>query len=83
MMRIAYVCQSYPPMVSGASIAVQRLAHGMAERGHAVLVLAASDRGRPYVETRDGLRLVRLRSFPNPLRIGQRFALLPGNAILS
>ncbi len=82
-MRIAYVCQSYPPMVSGAAIAVQRLAHGMAKRGHAVLVLAASDHGRPYVETRDGLRLVRLRSFPNPLRIGQRFALLPGSAILS
>ena len=82
-MRIAYVCQSYPPMVSGAAIAVQRLAHGMAERGHAVLVLAASDRGRPYAETRDGLRLVRLRSFPNPLRVGQRFALLPGSAILS
>ena len=82
-MRIAYVCQSYPPMVSGAAIAVQRLAHGMAERGHAVLVLAASDRGRPYAETRDGLRLVRLRSFANPLRVGQRFALLPGSAMLS
>ena len=82
-MRIAYVCQSYPPMVSGASIAVQQLARGMAERGHAVLVLAASDQGRPCVEARDGLRLVRLRSFPNPLRIGQRFALLAGSAILS
>jgi 1,2-diacylglycerol 3-alpha-glucosyltransferase len=82
-MRIAYVGQSYPPMVSGAAIVVQRLAHGMVERGHTVLVLAASDRGRPYAETQNGLQLVRLRSFPNPLRVGQRFALLPGRAILS
>ncbi len=82
-MRVAYVCQSYPPMVSGAAIAVQRLAHGMAGRGNAVLVLAASDQGQPYVEAHNGLHLVRLRSFPNPFRVGQRFALYPRGAILA
>ncbi len=76
-MRIAYVCQSYPPMVSGAAIAVQRLAAGMVGRGHEALVLAASDRRQPYVETRDGLCISRLRSLPNPFRAGQCFSLWP------
>jgi 1,2-diacylglycerol 3-alpha-glucosyltransferase len=74
-MRIAYVCQSYPPMVSGAALVAHRLAQGMAARGHDVLVVAASDRAYPYAEQVGQLRLVRLRSVPNPVRVGQRFCL--------
>lgn len=47
-MCIAYLAQSYPPMVSGASIAVQGLSTEMAERGHQVLTLTASDRPSPF-----------------------------------
>lgn len=82
-MRIAYICQSYPPMVSGAALVVWRLAEGMAARHHDVLVLAASDRGQPYShEAEDGwLRVARLRAWPNPFRVGQRFLVWPQRAI--
>ena len=43
-MRIAYLAQSYPPMVSGAAIVAEQLTNEMAKRGHQVLVIAASDK---------------------------------------
>ena len=46
-MRIVYLTQSYPPMISGAALAVEKLATAMAKRGHKVLVIAASDRAEP------------------------------------
>lgn len=72
-MRIAYLSQSYPPMVSGAALAVQQLAEGLAVRGHQILVVAASERGYAYRTRMDGLRVARLHSLPNPFRVGQRF----------
>lgn len=75
-MRITYITQSYPPMISGAAIVVERLAQGMAERGHPTLVLAASDKGQAYIEVTDNLRIVRLDSFPNPKRANQNYASL-------
>ncbi len=81
-MRIAYITQSYPPMVSGASIVTKSLAEHMASRGHEVLVIAASDRGNPYLVKNDRLSLLRLRSYPNPMRAGQRFILPAHRAIL-
>lgn len=80
-MRVAYLCQSYPPMISGAALVVRRLAEGMAARGHAVLVMAASERGRASLTEAPGLRLARLRSMPNPFRVGQRFMLWPRQAL--
>jgi len=72
-MRIAILCQSYPPMVSGIAMAVRRMAEGLAARGHAVLVLTASDRNDPYTVDIGGLQVVRLASLPNPARVGQRW----------
>ena len=74
-MRIAFLTQSYPPMVSGAAIIAKQLAQAMAERGHHVLVIAASDRGAPYLTQAGNLSELRLRSTVNPLRVGQRFLL--------
>lgn len=71
-MKLALICQSYPPMVSGASQVVQRLAEGMVERGHHVLVLAASDQRRPYTDQIGRLKIMRLPSVINPFRVGQR-----------
>jgi len=76
-MRIAYITQSYPPMVSGASLVVQSLAENMADRGHKVLVLAASDRRESYRTIKGNLTVLRLGSYENPLRVGQRFMLFP------
>ena len=76
-MRIALLTQSYPPMVSGAALVVQRLALGLTARGHEVLVLAASERGPAYAETNGRLRQMRLPAVPNPWRARQRFSLWP------
>lgn len=68
-------------MVSGAALVAQRLAQGMARRGHSVMVLAASDRGHGYQQLEAGVRVVRLRAYRNPARVGQRFVLWPGTAV--
>ncbi|HLO16478.1 MAG TPA: glycosyltransferase [Anaerolineales bacterium] len=81
-MRIAYFTQSYPPMVSGAAILVERLAKSMAARGHQVLVIAASDKNHPYVSYEENLTILRLKSIHNPLRVGQRFLFYPRFKIL-
>jgi glycosyltransferase involved in cell wall biosynthesis len=73
-MRIVFVCQAYPPMVSGISVAVRHLAEGLAGRGHTVMVMSASDRGQAYQEVRAGVQLVRLASMPTPARRGQRWS---------
>ena len=73
-MRIVLMCQAYPPMVSGISVAVHHLAEGLARRGHAVMVFSASDRGEAYREVRGGVELVRLASRPTPARRGQRWS---------
>jgi len=62
-------------MVSGASIVVKNLAENMVVRGHKVLVIAASDRGRSYKIINGNLTILRLRSLHNPLRVGQKFTL--------
>ena len=62
-------------MVSGAAMVVQRLAHGMAGRGHEVLVISASDKRRPYQEKSGGVTEYRVQSLPNPLRVNQNFTL--------
>ena len=81
-MRIAYLVQSYPPMVSGAAIVAEQLAKEMAKRGHQVLVIAASDRDQPYVTLQNNLTILRLRSIFNPWRVGQRFLLFPRYHVL-
>jgi 1,2-diacylglycerol 3-alpha-glucosyltransferase len=68
-------------MVSGAALVVQRLAVGLTERGHEVLVVAASEHGSPYVERSGRLLLARVPALPNPLRARQRFALWPRNRL--
>jgi hypothetical protein len=81
-MKIGYLSQSYPPMISGASIIAQQLAEQMAQRGHQVLVLAASDCPFPYSVQKENLIVKRVPSIRNPFRVGQRFALRPHRTIL-
>lgn len=81
-MRIAYLTQPYPPMVSGAAIMTEQLAKRMATRGHQVLVIAASDTDQPYTETEQNLTVKRLKSIRNPLRIKQRIMFMQRRAVL-
>jgi glycosyltransferase involved in cell wall biosynthesis len=68
-------------MISGAALVVKRLAENMAARGHAVLVLAASDRGPAYAVEEQGVRVARLGAWRNPTRHGQRFMAWPYGAV--
>ena len=72
-MRVAYLTQSYPPMISGAALVVDHLATGMAGSGHKVLVIAASDTSNTYIVEKKNLTVLRLKSVHNPTRVGQRF----------
>ena len=81
-MRIVYLTQSYPPMISGAAMFARQLAEAMAERGNQVLVITSSDNGQPYLSHNGNLTVLRLRSYHNPLRVGQRFLFYPRHAML-
>jgi 1,2-diacylglycerol 3-alpha-glucosyltransferase len=70
-------------MISGASIVVRQIVEGMSARGHSVLVLAASDAGPGYADSRGGLRVSRLASLHNPMRVGQRLVLWPQRSVTS
>ena len=81
-MRIVYLTQSYPPMISGAALFAQQVAEAMAQRGHQVLVIAASDRDHPYLVKNGDLTILRLQSIHNPMRVGQRFSLYPRREVM-
>jgi 1,2-diacylglycerol 3-alpha-glucosyltransferase len=76
-MKILQISQSYPPMISGAALTVARLAEGLTQEGHEVLVIAASDRREGYSTQNGRLRIERLPAHHNPVRTGQRFLLWP------
>lgn len=76
-MKILQICQSYPPMISGAALTAARLAEGLTQEGHEVFLIAASDRRDGYSTQNGRLRIERLPSHHNPARVGQRFLLWP------
>lgn len=61
-MRILIGAETYPPDVNGAARFGQRLATGLAGRGHEIHVLAPSPSGAPSRETRDGVTVHGIRS---------------------
>lgn len=65
-MRILMVSHGYPPTVSGVTVFAQKLARAMVRNGHAVTVVTASERGEPYEDDDQGVRLIRVRSLANP-----------------
>ncbi len=59
-MRILCTLTYYRPHTSGLTIYVERLARGLARRGHQVTVLTSQyDPSLPKIEMRDGVRVVR------------------------
>lgn len=65
-MKILMLSHGYPPVVSGVTLVVQKVAREMVRRGHEVTVVTASDRGTPYQDEDEGVALMRVRSIPNP-----------------
>lgn len=56
----------YPPTVSGVTLVVQKLSRALVRSGHTVLVVTASEKGRPYQEEDKGVWLQRIRGLHNP-----------------
>ncbi|MCL7454858.1 MAG: glycosyltransferase, partial [Anaerolineae bacterium] len=65
-MRILMLSHGYPPVISGVTLVVQKVAREMVRRGHEVTVVTASDRGTAYQDEDEGVKLMRVRSAPNP-----------------
>ncbi|HEY75013.1 MAG TPA: glycosyltransferase family 4 protein [Thermoflexia bacterium] len=60
-MKVLIVLTYYRPHVSGLTIYVERLARGLAKRGHQVTVMTSRyDRSLPLEEEQDGVRVVRV-----------------------
>jgi glycosyltransferase involved in cell wall biosynthesis len=66
----------YPPVVSGVTLVVQKVAREMVRRGHKVTVVTASDRGPAYEDQDQGVKLMRVHSRPNPFWSEGRFPIL-------
>jgi 1,2-diacylglycerol 3-alpha-glucosyltransferase len=75
-MRILMLSHGYPPTISGVTLVVQKVARAMANRGHQVTVVTASDHGAPYRSEDEGVQLWRVRSAPNPFWSEGRLPLL-------
>ncbi len=59
--RVLIVLTYYRPHTSGLTIYAERLAKGLARRGHAVTVMTSRyDRALPLTEEQDGVRVVRV-----------------------
>jgi phosphatidylinositol alpha 1,6-mannosyltransferase len=65
-LRILIGAETYPPDVNGAARFAERLATGLAGRGHDIHVVAPSPTGRPLRETRDGVTVHGVRSHRYP-----------------
>jgi glycosyltransferase involved in cell wall biosynthesis len=65
-MKILMLSHGYPPVISGVTLVVQKVARAMVRRGHQVTVVTASDRGPEYQDHDEGVQLIRVRSVPNP-----------------
>ncbi len=63
-MRILMATQNYHANVNGAAVFAVRLAEGLVDAGHEVMVLAPSERREAYVMERNGVAVRALAAFP-------------------
>ncbi len=78
-LRILIGADTFPPNVNGASFFAERLARGLAQRGHDVHVACPSAHGPSHTEERDGYTVHRIRSRAIPFHGDYRFC-TPGGA---
>ena len=81
-MRIAHLCQTYPPMISGQASMTKQLADGLVTLRHHNFIFAASDLGQSYHSSEGRLGVHRAKSFSNPARVGQRLFLWPYTSLI-
>lgn len=80
-MKILLFSHGYPPVISGVSVVVQKVAREMVKRGHQVTVVTASDSGASYHDQDSGVELIRVRSAPNPFWSEGRLPILSYNGL--
>ncbi|MFI5590052.1 glycosyltransferase family 4 protein [Amycolatopsis sp. NPDC051758] len=78
-LRVLIGADTFPPNINGAAFFAERLARGLAGRGHDVHVVCPSDDGPARTEQRDGYTIHRLRSRAIPFHGDYRFC-TPGGA---
>ncbi|MFJ9778846.1 glycosyltransferase family 4 protein [Amycolatopsis sp. NPDC101161] len=78
-LRVLIGADTFPPDINGAAFFAERLARGLAGRGHDVHVVCPSDDGPARTEPRDGYTIHRLRSRAIPFHGNYRFC-TPGGA---
>jgi glycosyltransferase involved in cell wall biosynthesis len=78
--KLALVTDFYYPWIAGPSAAVRNLAHGLANRGHVVTILAPSPTGRSFREWDGPVEITRVETVPAPFGHNLRFAPFPCNA---
>ncbi|WP_326954114.1 glycosyltransferase family 4 protein [Amycolatopsis sp. NBC_01286] len=78
-LRVLIGADTFPPNVNGASFFAERLARGLARRGHDVHVVCPSTGGPSHTEERDGYTVHRVRSRAIPFHTDYRFC-TPGGA---
>ncbi|WP_318307329.1 glycosyltransferase family 4 protein [Amycolatopsis solani] len=78
-LRVLIGADTFPPNVNGAAFFAERLARGLAGRGHDVHVVCPSDDGPARTEQRDGCTIHRIRSRAIPFHGDYRFC-TPGRA---
>jgi glycosyltransferase involved in cell wall biosynthesis len=61
-LRVLIGAETYPPDVNGAARFAERLATGLAGRGHEIHVVAPSAEGKPFRRTTDGVTVHGVRS---------------------
>ena len=77
-MKIAIVADLYWPTVNGVATAVHTLVHGLARRGHEVMVIAPSQSGMSKIEMDGDVKIVRTLSLPFTLYQNFMFSPAPG-----
>ncbi len=58
-MRLLHIYKDYPPVIGGIEHHLRDLAEGLADRGHVVTVLVASQDRQTTIEERPGLTIIR------------------------
>jgi glycosyltransferase involved in cell wall biosynthesis len=81
-MRILIASDLHQPSINGVATFGQNLAHGLADAGHEVAVVAPSQTGASYVEIDGNHRIVRTKSRVFPLYQDLRISPYPNREIL-
>lgn len=76
-MKILIAADLHWPTINGVATFSRNLAHGLAARGHEVIVIAPSQNGRRHKETDENYIIERTRALPFPFYQNFRISLMP------